>query len=229
MRIFHDSASDSEFKLKLSSCHKVATSVGFFAFFAPSLSVSFYIMTFNGNVAFHGEYRLAHHYGDTDSELAENVTVSVQLSRVKTTFSEKPWWCPKRKRTLKCGIWQWNSRPLKYKKKKKKNQECHFFLLKLKKICQIAGITLNFWLKAKLRIQVYSFALPDQKTSTKHEILPCRFKNISSNNQKLHRIYSQTGTGSNNSRPYIAALSSGNSWEYKSCFYFSTMILSIVY
>ena len=109
MRIFHDSASDSEFKLKLSSCRKVATSVGFFfAFFAPSLPVSFYIMTFNGNVAFHGEYRLAHHYGDSDSELAENVTVSVQLSRVKATFSEKPWRCPKRKRTLKCGIWQWD-------------------------------------------------------------------------------------------------------------------------
>ena len=90
MRIFHDSASDSEFKLKLSSCHKVATSVGFFAFFAPLLPVSFYIITFNGNVAFHGEYRLAHHYGDSDSELAD-VTVSVQLSRVKATFSEKPW------------------------------------------------------------------------------------------------------------------------------------------
>ena len=173
VRIFHDSASDSEYKLKPSSCHKVATSVGFFAFFAPSLPVSFYIMTFNGNVAFHGEYRLAHHYGDTDSELAENVTVSVQLSRVQVTFSEKPWWCPKRKRKLKSGIWQskiavlWNT--------KKGN--------KSKNVVSFWGITLNCWLKAKLRIQVYSFALPDQ-TSTKHEILPCRFENISSNNQK---------------------------------------------
>ena len=97
---------------------------------------------------------------------------------------------------------------------------------KSKNVVSFWGITLNRWLKAKLRIQVYSFALPDQ-TSTKHEILPCRFENISSNNQKkLHRIYSPTGTGLNNSQPYIAALSSGNSWEYKSCFYFSTVILS---
>ena len=85
MRIFHDSASDREFKIKLSSCCKVATSV-YFTFFAPS----FYITTFNGNVAFHGEYRLAHHYGDSDSELAENDTFSVQLSRAKGTFSEEP-------------------------------------------------------------------------------------------------------------------------------------------
>ena len=39
----------------------------------------------------------------------------------------------------------------------------------------------------------------------------------------------QRGQGSNNSRPYIAALSSGNSWEHKSRFYLSTVILSIVY
>ena len=86
------------------------------------------------------------------------------------------------------------------------------------------------WGKAKIPNIYFSsvlFALPVQ-TSTKQEawnIATCK-------HLKTFRLtittYSPTGTGPHYSRPSIAALSSGNSWEHKFRFYLSTVILSIV-